>query len=452
MAVNVVDQKIKFKILKLGTPLLISSVFHYLINFADTAMVGILSVDDLAAISISDTFYTILMMLGWPMVLVSQAIITNAKGLGKTDKEVGKELNNIIPSAMIIAIIILGISIIGEEFVFKNYSFIVLQKSKEYFGIIRFTLLTMVLEYAFSGFFNSLQKTRLVMSVKVVGNILNIFLNYLLIFGNFGFPEMGIRGAAIATFIARFVMLNIYVMYLMYKRIIKQYNIFDFNDIEIKKITKVFSNLLPISLQNGSAYLILLFYKMEIGKINEILLSVTHITFLIFQINKVIAKGYAQSSSIIFGYAMGEGDYLKSKLIVRNSLLISGLIGIIVFMITQIIPEDIIRIFSSDTKVIQWGEISLHFFGVFFLIEILIHPLEIIFSSNGWGKFVLIAELIPNLVFTLFFGVLISRFFTKDRIYWAWGAYGAYQIVFSLILLAGYKSRKWFDNKSKLSE
>ena len=111
-------------------------------------------------------------------------------------------------------------------------------------------------------------------------------------------------------------------------------------------------------------------------------------------------------------------------------------IGILLF------SEQIVGLFNSDAELAQVGSRALQFFALFFFIEAVGFPFEVIFTHNGWGRYVLLSEIITNVVCIIGCTLLFTRVFDFG-IYGAWSAFALYLVGHSLFMFAGFFSRKW---------
>jgi len=117
-------------------------------------------------------------------------------------------------------------------------------------------------------------------------------------------------------------------------------------------------------------------------------------------------------------------------------------IGIILFSLILAFPENIVRVFNSESQTIAVGAEALRFFAIFMLINVIGYPFEVIFSHNGWSKFVFFAGAGTNVVFLLGISLLLLKFLGMG-IYAAWSALAIQMVFYMLILTAGFFSKKW---------
>jgi len=111
-----------------------------------------------------------------------------------------------------------------------------------------------------------------------------------------------------------------------------------------------------------------------------------------------------------------------------------------------VFPEAIVKVFNQEPETVALGAEGLRFFIVFFFLNIIGSPFEIIFTHNGWGKYPLVTELISIVTFALGLTLLLTRYFEMG-IYAAWFSFGLYMVCYSVLLVGGFISKRWLEVK-----
>jgi MATE family multidrug resistance protein len=207
-------------IMALALPIIGGMVSQNVLNLVDTAMVGTLGDAALAAVNLGGFANWLSMAFITGLATGVQAMSARRLGEGRTDI-VAVPLNGGLLQAIALGI---PTSIIIYTFVPVLFPFLIDDPAVVELGVpylrIRLLALTFIaMNFAFRGFFNGVNLSKLYMSTLIVMHVTNIVLNYLLIFGNFGFPEMGVSGAAAASAIAAVAgTLTYFVLGLRYAR------------------------------------------------------------------------------------------------------------------------------------------------------------------------------------------------------------------------------------------
>jgi Na+-driven multidrug efflux pump len=192
--------------------------------------------------------------------------------------------------------------------------------------------------------------------------------------------------------------------------------------------------------------LIMLFYEAMVENIGAVYLAATHIVLSFYRINKTVVGGFSHGCAILIGNALGAEDKRAAKSVMHAGYLIGTAIGLIVFAFVFFFPDRVAAIFTGPGLTLNTAIAALKFFAPFFFFEILGFTFEMVFTGNGWGKFVLFSEFITNVLFILIFTFVTTRLFGMGPGL-AWWGFGLYQLFHSAILHAGYKSELWMNAK-----
>jgi len=187
---------------------------HTMVAFVDNIMVGQLGTAELAAVSLGNSFMFIAMSLGIGFSTVITPLIAEADGEGNI--ETGK---SIFKHGLFLCIV-LGIALFLGVFVAKPLLHIMNQPPEvvalaiPYLNLVAISLIPLIIFQAYKQFSDGLSMTRYPMYATLLGNVINVVLNYMFIFGKFGMPHLGVVGAAIGTLVSRVIMV-VYLWYLL---------------------------------------------------------------------------------------------------------------------------------------------------------------------------------------------------------------------------------------------
>lgn len=200
--------------LKLATPVILGMLGHTLVAFADNIMVGQLGPAELAAVSLGNSFLFIAMSVGLGLSTAITPLIAEADGFKKTF-EIKKVFKHGVLICGIVGILLTGVVLFSVPLLHKmKQPEEVLVFAVPFLSIVGVSLIPLMLFQAIKQLCDGLSRTRLPMYASITGNLLNVVLNYLLIFGNHGFPQMGVAGAALGTLISRVFMLFLLIVFL----------------------------------------------------------------------------------------------------------------------------------------------------------------------------------------------------------------------------------------------
>ena len=238
------------RIWNVAYPIILGSIAQNLINFTDTAFLGRVGEVALGAGALGGIFYLAVIMLGLGFGTGAQIIIARRYGEGNL-KEVGPVVDHTIGFLVVMAIISYALLQYGSEYILRWFvsSEKVFDATVRFLDYRAFGIFFAFLNVSFRAFYVGLAKTKVITYTTVVLAIINIIFDYLLIFGHYGFPEMGIEGAALASVIAEVFALAFFVLYTLITIRSSDYGLFRFLKFSTKKLVNIVRIAVPIMMQ-----------------------------------------------------------------------------------------------------------------------------------------------------------------------------------------------------------
>ncbi len=274
--------------IKLSVPVIMGMLGHTFVQLADNIMVGQLGTAELAAVSLGNSFVFIAMSLGIGFSTAITPLVAEADGAGNKNNAKSALKHGLFLCT------ILGLALFCAVYLAKPIMYYMKQPEEvvklamPYLNLVAFSLVPLVIFQAFKQFSDGMSQTKYAMYATVLGNVINIVLNYLLIFGTFGFPKMGIVGAAIGTLVSRVVMI-VFIWFLLNRNEkLKGYvTNFNFRKIEQAVIKKLISLGFPSALQmffEVAIFTAAIWLSGVLGKnaqaANQIALNLSSMTFM----------------------------------------------------------------------------------------------------------------------------------------------------------------------------
>lgn len=330
--------------LKLAYPIVLGMLGHTLVGIIDNAMVGRIGATELAAASLANSLVFVAMSLG----IGFSTAITPMAAAADSQKD-SKEGRTIFHHGLYLCTI-LGFLLFGLVLCVKPLMFFMKQPKNvvvlaiPFLEIIAFSLVPLIIFQGYKQFADGMSQTKYAMWATLLGNITNVVLNYIFIYGLLGFAPMGMMGAAVGTLISRFVMLG-YMHYKMKKN--EKFKPF-FEGFSVYKIQKKI-NIQIIKLGAPSAMQMLFEVCLFSAAIwlsgglgvatqaaNQIALSVSSVTFM-------IAMGLSVAATIRVGNQKGLGDYVALRRIALSvfllTILLDILFALLFILFREIIPS-----------------------------------------------------------------------------------------------------------------
>ncbi|MFL1895988.1 MATE family efflux transporter [Aquimarina sp. 2-A2] len=316
--------------LKLAAPVMLGMLGHTFVGLIDNIMVGQLGTAQLAAVSLGNSFMFIAMSLGIGFSTAITPLVAEADGEGNFNS--GKSaLKHGLFLCTVLSIILFLIILAAKPIMYLMKQPVeVVELAIPYLDLVAFSLIPLIVFQAFKQFSDGLSMTKYPMYATLIANVVNIVLNYVLIFGKFGFPQMGIVGAAIGTLISRFVMVAFLWILLRAKAKSKAYvtaiKLFVLDSKMLRKIIYLgFPSALQMFFEVG-IFTAAIWLSGILGKnpqaANQIALNLASMTFM-------VATGLSVAAMVRVGNQKGLHQYRELKRIALSILLLTFIIEVI---------------------------------------------------------------------------------------------------------------------------
>lgn len=323
--------------LKLAYPVILGMLGHTFVGFIDNVMVGQLGAAELAAVSLGNSFVFIAMSLGIGFSTAITPLVAEA------DTEQNFTKGKSVFKHGFFLCTVLGLVLFALTLVAKPLMYVmdqpkeVVELAIPYLDLVAFSLVPLIMFQAFKQFSDGLSLTKYPMYATIIANVLNVVINYVLIFGKFGCPKLGIVGAAVGTLLSRVVML-FFLWWLLAKRdtskaYVTNIKFFKLSQQPIKKLTNLG---LPSAMQmffEVAIFTAAIWLSGTLGKnaqaANQIALNLASMTFM-------VAMGLSVAAMVRVGNQKGLKDYKALKRI-AESIFLLGFVFAVVFALVFVI-------------------------------------------------------------------------------------------------------------------
>ncbi len=293
------------KILSLSYPIVIGQLGIVLMGVADVVMVGKLEPINLAAVSLANSVYFLLAIVGIGTLTAISPLVAKAKAEGHNNECAFLFRDGLKASAVLGFILMAGIWILTTNLEWFKQTNEVTALTKNYLHLLNIGTLPMLFFLALKQFSDGLSITKPAAIITILAVALNVFINWLLIYGNWGFPAMGLLGTGVATTVSRFAMAFAMLWYVLknvrYKHEIKIKDA-KTND---KGLQQIFAIGLPSGFQYFFEVGAFAFAAIMIGWIGATELAAHQVAINIASVTYMIATGLSAAGSIAVGDALG---------------------------------------------------------------------------------------------------------------------------------------------------
>jgi Na+-driven multidrug efflux pump len=468
------DTKVSKKIVTLAVPVIIAMLSQTLINLLDTMMVGRLpgstGIDGVAGIGVSLPLFWAIGGFLSAIAVGTQAI--TARRCGELEFHLaGRALTNSLTIAVITSF---SISILGYFAIPKFYHYLttnpnVIRLGSTYCQIRMLGIFSMVTTMSFKAFFDGIGKTHVHLVASIIMNVLNALLNYVLIFGAWGFPRLEVQGAAYASLISTYIGLTIMIIWSLKRSYVKKYRYYRPKNLN----GKVCFEICRLSVPSGLATMFVMtgvqFFMWVVGNLPkppEILTPLSFIplagpilqnidamspdlataaswvlsnfVMLIF----VFSMAFGTATATLVGQSMGAKDYLLAERYgwesVKIGMYVMGSLGLSIV----IWPEFYIGLLHRNPDVISTAIIPTRLIGsVTALMSAGMILVQALFGA-GNSKFVMIVEFVLHFFCLVPLSYVLAITFEFGMI-GAWFATATYIVLLSSIMAWKFHEGKW---------
>ncbi len=339
---------------RISGPIIIGLVAQNLMVVIDTAFLGRLGEITLGAAAVGGLFYLCLVMLGAGFSVGTQIVIGRRNGEGNK-KHIGSVFDHGFYFLTALAILLFAIvTFLAPSFLsWFLQSERVLAEGLIFLEYRRFGFLFGFLVLGFNAFYIGTARTNILIASTMLMAALNIFLDYALIFGNFGMPEMGIAGAAWATNIAELVTFAFLVSWSWKNKSIKQYHLFRFPKPNWRQYRPLLKVAVPVMFQYFFSFSAWFVFFMVIERIGETALAASNITRSFYMLLMIPVWGLSSATNSLVSNLIGQGKSHEVIPLIKKVLLTGLVINIFIIQFNIFFPQQIAGFFTNEPHLIE---------------------------------------------------------------------------------------------------
>lgn len=312
--------------IKLAYPVILGMLGHTLIGIVDNFMVGKLGSTELAAVSLGNSFIFMALSLG---IGFSTAItpLTAEADAENDDKKIRSTFHHGLLLCTVLGVALFILTVLSKQIMYLMHQpKAVADLAAPYIDWVAFSLIPVIMYQGYKQFADGLAKTKYSMYAIFMANVVHVFFNYVLIYGIWIFPKLGILGAALGTVLSR-IMMVVFMHYLMKRNAVleKYFKNFSFKEIRKSVLKKIINLGLPSAMQmlfEVTLFTAAIWLSGSLGKnsqaANQIALILASSTFM-------VAMGLSVTAMIRVSHTKGMYDY-KNLIIVARSIFLLAII------------------------------------------------------------------------------------------------------------------------------
>ncbi|NLA77543.1 MAG: MATE family efflux transporter [Clostridiales bacterium] len=315
--------------ISLTSVIALQNLITFSVNLADNIMLGGYSETALSGVAIVNQIQFLLHML--VMGTANGMVVIASQYWGKRETEPIKKVFAVVfwlDLAIGIIFMLLGFFMPGQLCSLLTNELPVIAEGVKYLKIVCFSYGVFAVTTVLLGTLRSVEVVKIGFAVSALALVVNVFLNYSLIYGHFGFPELGVEGAAIATLISRIAELSVVVVYALFVDKRLRLRLRDTLSVRREYVKDYVRSGLPVGLSSGSWGVAMAVQTAILGRLGTSVIAASSIASTILQVVSVFAYGTGTSSQIIIGKAVGAGKTEKIKEYSRTLQVLYVIIGV----------------------------------------------------------------------------------------------------------------------------
>ena len=444
---------ISFKsILQLSLPIMVGSAVQNLITLTDTIFLGRVGKIELGAIGLVGVFYLLITSIGYSFTKAGQIMIARRMGAGAKE-EIGVITHAMMAFALLLAIVMFIFMRFGgrtffswfiadniDPSVYSTYDACI-----EYLDYRCYGVFFSYVGVCFVSLYTGVSRTTVIVYNALVMGIGNTILNYGLIFGQLGMPEMGMAGAALASTLSEVLAFSVFLFYVLWDKESPKYNLFRVPKIDIKLVLQQINLSIPIVLQTVASIGSWFVFFALIEKLGENELAISNIIRAVYMLFMIPAWGFSSGINTIVSNLIGQEQHKEVFRAISKTALLCFIVTVSLGLLLPIFPEYILRIGTDDPVLIAASKKL-----IWILVIILAcYSVSLIYFNGlvgtGATQVALLIQVSCVVLYMIYVYVVVGQLKADLRL--AWLAELVYWIASFVISLLYLRSKRWMKVK-----
>jgi MATE family multidrug resistance protein len=417
--------------LTLAIPVILAEMGWFVMSIVDTVMVGPLGPAAIAAVGTGSILFMTLMVFGFGTLLALDTFVSQSFGAGRID-DCHRWLFAGLQLAAILAVVLMCVSQVGVwSLPALGFHPELLPPLQEYSALLVWSAPPLLAYVVFRRYLQAMNLVRPIMIALVAANLMNAFVNWVLIFGNLGAPALGVVGAAWATVASRLVLAASLFGVILYQERGRPSGLHDVPFTwDGGRVRQLFRLGWPAAMQITFEMGVFAVASSFIGRISPLAAAANQVVLNIAGFIFMIPFGLASAAAVRVGQAVGRNDAEGMRRAGWTALGIASVAMVLSAALFFTIPETLIRIYSSDPSVIQLGIVLLFICAVFQLFD----GLQTVATGALRGLGDTQSPALANLIGHWLIGLPVGYYLCFHR---GWGAAGLWTGLSTGLILTG---------------
>lgn len=434
--------------LAIALPIALQNLITSSLNMVDTLMITTLGQTSIAAVGLANQFFFfyILIVFG----INSGTSIFIAQYWGKEDiKSIRKVLGLAVSLSAVMGTVFTIIAFLFPQLIMRILidEPAVIKIGSDYLRIVALSYIPTSVSFAYSVALRTTGKPNIPMKISAISFVTNTFFNYILIFGKFGIPAMGVKGAAWGTVIARFVEIGV-TLYAVYSKngvLAAKFNeLISWNKDFVSKYLKT---TYPVIFAEAAWSLGQVLYSIAYAKLGEEATAAIQIANTIQNVFFVLVRGIANACTVMIGSKIGSGDEEEAYEYAKHFMIIATILGVILGSIQALTPKLTLMLFRGlDQSLYDVSKTLLVVMGLTFVIRVFTATGIVgVLRGGGDTTFAMIIDVGSVWIVGVplaFIGAMLL----KIPVYWVYAIVTIEEVIKIIVIIPRIISKKWIKN------
>ena len=395
-------------LLSMGVPMMISMLIQSLYNIVDSIYVSRLGTDAITAISLVYPLQNVIMAVSVGVGVGIGSVISMNLGAGDQEKaDRAASVGMFLTFIHVAVFILIGIFVTKPFLQLFTKDAQVLQWACDYGYIVMIVSFGSLIQICFEKIYQSVGAMMTTMLALGVSCVINIILDPIFIFGYFGVPAMGVRGAAIATVIGQIAGMILYII-LYRKRGLAVCISFKKMRPEAELVRQIYSVGIPSTLMLALPSVLVSVLNAILSAFSEVYVAVLGLFLKLQSFIYMPANGIVQGMRPIIGYNYGAGEKKRMHKTIRVGLILTAAIMAVGTLAAQLFPQAILSMFDADVQLMDKGVEALRIISIGFIVSSVGVIFCGTFEALGMGMKSLIVSLTRQFAVNIILGWILT--------------------------------------------
>lgn len=427
-------------------PIMFGNLAQTLITLTDTAFLGRVSAIALGASMMAGIYYYVYSTLAWGFAIGVQIIIARRLGEGRLERigvvfEHGLVFVLALASGLFLLLHYYTADILGQIIKSPN----IYAAAMEYMDYRHYGIIFVCFNFLFRALYIGLSNTKVISYSTALMALINIFLDYVLVFGKWGFPEMGIGGAAIASVCAEISAFFFFIGYTILRLPIKEYTLFAFHKLEGWLMKAILKIAFPTMLQKLFSFGTWFIFFALVEHMGEGPIAVSGVVRSVYMLIAIPVFAFAATSNTITSRLIGEGKQTEVIPTIYKIIRQSFIAVLPVLLCCLFFPQLVLSVYTDDIQLAAASIPSLYIicgaalmmcFGMTFFEAV---------SGTGNTINALMLESIVLVAYSI--SVWFFASYIGTRVEWVWTSEITYGVFIGIASLIYMKTAHWQKKK-----